>query len=173
MTTRVVGRVVKPHGIHGELVVELRTDSPDVRFALGVSLTASLRDGSERPVTITAARPHTGRLLVRFEQVDGRDAADEMRGALLSADIADLPPVTDPDEFYDHELEGLTVSTVDGEAVGTLREVLHGAGGDLLVVRRDSGPDVLVPFVRQIVPEIDVAAGRVRIDPPEGLLDVE
>jgi 16S rRNA processing protein RimM len=173
MTTRAVGHVVKAHGIHGELLVQPRTDSPEVRFAVGATLTARLRDGALRPLIITAARPHTGRLLVRFEQVDGRDAADELRGALLSADTADLPPVTDPDEFYDHELEGLAVSTVAGEPVGTLREVLHGAGGDLLVVRRDTGPDVLVPFVRQIVPEIDMAARRVRIDPPEGLLDVD
>lgn len=171
MATRVVGRVVKPHGVHGELVVDLRTDSPEVRFVVGGTLAATLRDGTHRSLTITAARPHAGRLLVRFEHVDGRDPADVLRGALLSADTADLPPVTDPDEFYDHELEGLAVCTVTGEQVGTLREVLHGAGGDLLVVGRESGPDVLVPFVREIVPEIDVAAGRVRIDPPEGLLD--
>ena len=153
--------------------MEPRTDVPEVRFADGRTLDADLRDGTHRLLTITAARPHTGRLLVRFDKVDGREAAEELRGALLSADTADLPPVTDPDEFYDHELEGLAVSTVAGEQVGTLREVLHGAGGDLLVVAREHGSDVLVPFVRQIVPEIDVAAGQVRIDPPEGLLDSE
>lgn len=169
---RMVGRIVKPHGIRGELVVNPSTDSTDLRFAVGSVLFVTSREGAvTRSLTVTAARPHTGRLLVRFEGVDDRDGADALRGVPLSAGVTDLPPIEDPDEFYDHQLEGLAVHTVAGELVGTLREVVHGAGGELLVVDRDGGGEVLVPFVRQIVPEVDLAGRKVLIDPPPGLLD--
>jgi 16S rRNA processing protein RimM len=171
---RKVGRVVKPHGIRGELMVDVSTDSSDVRFAVGSVLFVTSRDGVvQRSVTVTAARPHTGRLLVFFEGVVGRDAAEELRGAVLTANLADLPPITDPDEFYDHQIEGLAVHTVAGDEIGTVREVLHGAGGELLLVDHKEGREVLVPFVRQIVPEVDVAGGRIVLDPPPGLLEEE
>ncbi|HEX3792724.1 MAG TPA: ribosome maturation factor RimM [Pseudonocardiaceae bacterium] len=170
-TLRKVGRVVKAHGIHGEVVVEPSTDSPDVRFAVNSVLLLTFRSGEQRSVTVTNARPHSGRLLVQFDGVAGRDASEALRGGQLFADIGDLPPTEDPDEFYDHELEGLTVVTVGGESVGTLREVLHGAGGELLVVDRADGSEALVPFVRQIVAEIDLSGGRVVVDPPPGLLE--
>jgi 16S rRNA processing protein RimM len=169
---RMVGRIVKPHGIRGELVVDLRTDSADLRFAVGSVLFVTSRDGVvARSLTVTAARPHAGRLLVRFEGVADRDGADALRGVPLAAHVTDLPPIEDPDEFYDHQLEGLAVHTVAGALVGTVREVLHGAGGELLVVDRDGGGEALVPFVHQIVPEVDVPGGRILLDPPPGLLD--
>ena len=168
---RVVGRVVKPHGIRGELVVDVHTDSPDERFAPGAVLVTRARDGASGTVTIAAARPHTGRLLVTFEDVAGRDAAEAMRGLLLLVDAADIAPSDDPEEFYDHELEGLEVVDVHGTRVGVVAEVLHTAASDLLAVRRDGGGEALVPFVTEIVPTVDVAAGRVVVDPPEGLLD--
>ncbi|GDY30616.1 ribosome maturation factor RimM [Gandjariella thermophila] len=170
-TVRVVGRVAKAHGLHGELAVELRTDSPEERFSEGATVRAELRDGTVRTLTVSAARPHGGRLLVSFAGVEGRDAAEALRGAVLSADARDLPPTEDPDEFYDHELEGLAAELTDGTAVGTVREIVHGPAGDLLVVERASGGEVLVPFVRDIVPEVDVRAGRLVVDPPPGLLD--
>jgi 16S rRNA processing protein RimM len=177
----VVGRVAKAHGIGGELAVDVRTDSPEERFARGTTLTARLRDGNTRSLTVASARPHSGRLLVRFDEVVTRDVAETLRGTLLIADTADLPPTGDPDEFYDHELEGLVAVLTDGTAVGTVREVVHGPGGDLLAVEHTvhapdatapDGPprESLVPFVREIVPEVDLAAGRVVLDPPEGLL---
>jgi len=166
----VVGRVAKAHGIRGELAVDVRTDSPEERFREGTSLIARHRDGSTRELTVAAARPHGGRLLVTFEQVASREDADAVRGVLLLADTADLPPTDDPDEFYDHELEGLRAELTDGTVVGTVREIVHSPGGELLSVDRD-GRVVLVPFVREIVPEVDVPGGRVVLDPPEGLLD--
>lgn len=173
-TDRLVGRIVKPHGIRGELVVEARTDSPEIRFAVGSVLSANLRDGTTRAMTVTAARPHSGRLLVVLDGVADRDTAEALRGTLLLAAEADLPPTEDPDEFYDHQIEGLAVFTADGTKIGVIAEVLHGAGSDLLLVRREvGGGELLVPFVSQIVPEVDVRAGRVVIDPPEGLLDEE
>lgn len=168
---RVVGRVVKPHGIRGELVVDVHTDSPEERFVPGAVLATRARNGASGTVTIAAARPHTGRLLVTFEGVAGRDAAEAMRGLLLLVDAADLAPTGDPEEFYDHELEGLEVVDVQGNRVGVVIEVLHTAGSELLAVRRPDGGEALVPFVTEIVPTVDVAAGRVIVDPPEGLLD--
>lgn len=166
----VVGRVAKAHGVTGELAVDVRTDSPEQRFAVGYALTARTRDTPARTVTVAAARAHSGRLLVRFEEVHDRAEAEALRGALLIADTADLPPTDDADEFYDHQLEGLAVELMDGTRVGTVREVLHSPGGESLVVDREAG-EALVPFVRAIVPTVDIAAGRVVIDPPEGLLE--
>jgi 16S rRNA processing protein RimM len=171
---RMVGRVVKAHGIRGELVVDVRTDSAEQRFAVGAVLFVTSRDASViRTLTVTAARPHSGRLLVYFDGIDSRDTAEALRGAVLCANPVDLPPIEDPDEFYDHQLEGLAVLTVTGAVVGTVREILHGAGGELLVVDRADGGEALVPFVREIVPEVDVPGGRVLLDPPPGLLDDE
>jgi 16S rRNA processing protein RimM len=169
----VVGRVAKAHGITGELSVDVRTDSPETRFALGSALVAKLRDGTTRTLTVAAARNHSGRLLVRFDEVLTRDVAESLRGTLLMGSTDDLPPIDDPDEFYDHELEGLVVEMLDGSKVGTVKEIAHGAGGELLVVNREGGGELLVPFVSQIVPTVDVKGGKVVIDPPEGLLDAD
>ncbi|MCP3797998.1 ribosome maturation factor RimM [Allokutzneria sp. A3M-2-11 16] len=166
----VVGRVVKPHGVRGELVIDVRTDSPEDRFAPGIALGVR---GSARTLTIAAARPHTGRLLVFFDGVGTREAAEELRGTLLTVEVDRLPPIDDPDEFYDHQLEGLVVELQDGTAVGTVREIAHGPGGELLVVKAEDGREVLIPFVEQIVPTVDVEGGRVVIDPPDGLLTIE
>jgi 16S rRNA processing protein RimM len=166
----VVGRIAKAHGIRGELAVDVRTDSPDERFKIGAAVTTKLRDGSKRELTIAAAREHSGRLLVRFEEVLTRDVAETLRGALLLADTATLPPTEDPDEFYDHELAGLRAELADGTVVGKVVEIVHSPAGELLELDVE-GREVLVPFVRAIVPTVDVAGGRVVIDPPEGLLD--
>ncbi|WP_020661665.1 ribosome maturation factor RimM [Amycolatopsis benzoatilytica] len=168
----VVGRIAKAHGIRGELAVDVRTDSPQERFAVGAVVTTKLRDGSTRELTIAAAREHSGRLLVRFEQVLTRDVAETLRGALLLADTDTLPPTGDPDEFYDHELAGLSAELADGTVVGKVVEVVHSPAGELLELDHD-GRSVLVPFVRAIVPVVDVAGGRVVLDPPEGLLDAD
>ncbi|MEU6642308.1 ribosome maturation factor RimM [Saccharomonospora sp. NPDC046836] len=167
----VVGRVAKAHGIRGELTVDVRTDSPEERFAVGSVLTGQARDGSTARLTVAAARWHSGRLLMRFAEVPDRTTAEELRGVLLLGDTGDLPPIEDPDEFYDHELEGLRAELGDGTVIGTVREVVHSPGGELLSIDRDGG-EVLVPFVRAIVPTVDVAGGRVVVDPPEGLLDI-
>ncbi len=167
----VVGRVARPHGIRGELVVDVRTDEPDRRFVVGTGLVALLRGGERRPVTLVAARPHGARLLVGVDGVEDRDTAESLRGALLVIDSAELPPPADPEEFYDHQLEGLAVHLADGTFVGVVTEVLHGPGGELLVIERDGGGEALVPFVMDIVPSVDLDAGRLVLTPPDGLLD--
>ncbi|MGH8939147.1 MAG: ribosome maturation factor RimM, partial [Actinomycetes bacterium] len=123
-------------------------------------------------VTVAAARPHGARLLVRFDAVPDRDAAEALRGALLTVDSAALPPPSDPDEFYAHQLDGLSAHLADGTLVGVVTEVVHGPGGELLVIARDGDPaEVLVPFVHDIVPTVDLQAGRIVLTPPDGLLD--
>jgi 16S rRNA processing protein RimM len=166
----VVGRIAKAHGIRGELAVDVRTDSPDERFKIGAAITTKLRDGSKRELTIAAAREHSGRLLVRFEEVPTRDVAETLRGALLLADTDTLPPTGDPEEFYDHELAGLRAELADGTVLGKVVEIVHSPAGELLELDVE-GREVLVPFVHAIVPTVDIAGGRVVLDPPEGLLD--
>ncbi|MFE6858898.1 ribosome maturation factor RimM [Nocardia sp. NPDC057668] len=175
----VVGRVAKSHGVRGELVVEVRTDEPDLRFAPGATLVGRLpRAKQTQQYVVESAREHSGRLLVRLEGLVQREAADALRGMLFVIDSADLPPSQDPDEYYDHELEGLTVQLGDGTVVGTVKEVLHSAAGELLSITAAEGfppvgREILVPFVNAIVPTVSIADSLIVIDPPQGLLDPE
>ena len=168
-----VGRIIRPHGLRGELSVEVRTDDPDRRYANGSVLGTDPPQAG--PLTVTASRWHSGRLLVSFAEVVDRTDAELLRGVLLTVDAAEVPLPQDPDEFHDHQLTGLTVVTVSGEVVGTVSDVLH-YGQDLLSVTPAAGTsrqeEVLVPFVAAIAVEVDLAAGKVVIDPPPGLLDL-
>jgi 16S rRNA processing protein RimM len=165
-----IGQIARAHGIRGEVTVAVRTDEPDVRFVPGATLAT---EPPERgPLTVAATRWHSGRLLITFEGVADRNAAEDLRGTLLVLDSAQIPAPAEPDEFYDHQLIGLGVVTAVGLPVGEVTDVRH-HGQDLLVVRRGPGSagEVLVPFVSAIVTEVDVPGGRLVIDPPPGLLD--
>lgn len=163
----VVGRIGRPHGIRGEITIDVRTDEPDTRFAAGTEIRTD--PSAAGPLTVERARWHSGRLLVRFAGIGDRDAAEELRGTWLVVDPGDIPPSADPDEFHDRELIGLTVVTADGADIGRVADVLH-HGQDLLVVHGPGG-ETLVPFVAALVPEVDVPGGRLVVDPPPGLLD--
>jgi 16S rRNA processing protein RimM len=166
----VIGRIGKAHGIKGEVTVEIRTDDPDGRFAPDAVLTT---DRPERPtLVIERSRPHSGRMLVLFEGVPDRNTAELLRGTLLSVDAEDDPEIDDPDEFYDHQLVGLAAVTVEGVAIGAVSDVVHLPASVLLVVTTPEGREVLVPFVAEIVPEVDLAGGRVVVDPPPGLIEL-
>lgn len=170
----VIGRVAKAHGVTGEVVVEIRTDDPEQRFVPGAQLRGrAARGGPERSFVIETVREHAGRLLMRLTGVSDRNAADALRGTLFLVDTVQLPPIDDPDEFYDHQLEGLAVRTVDGTVIGTVAEVLHTAAGELLSIKTPEGREVLVPFVSAIVTAVSLADGTVDIDPPDGLLDMD
>jgi len=170
----VVGRIGRPHGVRGQVTVEVRTDDPDLRFAPGaVLLTEPLARG---PLTVEAARWHSGTLLLTLARPDGtvvadREEADALRNTMLHVPVTDLPQLEDPDSFYDHQLVGLAAQLPDGTPVGEVTGVRH-EGTELLVVRRLQGGDLLVPFVTAIVPTVDLATGRLVVDPPEGLLDL-
>ena len=167
--TVVVGRIGRPHGVRGEVTVELRTDDPDLRFAPGAVLRTEPADRG--PLTIAGRRWHREVLLLAIEGVESREAAEELRNTELHVPVAELPALEDPDVFYDHQLVGLTVRLPDGSELGTVSAVRH-EGADLLVVRRVDGGELLVPFVTAIVPTVDLAGGVVVVDPPEGLLDL-
>ena len=188
----IVGRIGRPHGIRGESVIGVRTDEPDLRFAVGAVLDVARtlpdgrhagRQGEGQPsagdsqhgdgqLTVAATRWHSGQLLVAFDGITDRTAAGDLTGSWLSVDASQLPRTGDPDEFRDHELIGLSVRTSAGEPVGVVTDVLH-HGQDLLVIQRadGGGAECLVPFVQAIVPEVDVDQGLLVIDPPPGLLD--
>jgi tRNA (guanine37-N1)-methyltransferase len=155
----VVGRIAKAHGIAGEVAVEVRTDEPELRFAPGVSLDTDPADRG--PLTVRRSRWHSGRLLVSFDDVGDRTAAEALRSTLLVVDSSTSPPLDDHDEFWDHQLVGLEVTTVGGSPLGVVDDVLHPPGSDLLAIRRPDGGELLVPFVSTIVPRVDLAAGRV------------
>ncbi|GAA1522331.1 ribosome maturation factor RimM [Sphaerisporangium rubeum] len=163
----VVGRIGRPHGVHGEVTVEVRTDDPEARFSPGTSLATD--PPQTGPLVVEGARWHKNILLLRLAGVSGREGAEALRGTLLVIDSADVPPPSDPDEFHDHQLIGLTVVTAGGEIVGEVTDVRH-HGQDLLVIRRGA-EDVLVPFVKALVPEVDIDGGRLVVDAPPGLLD--
>jgi 16S rRNA processing protein RimM len=165
-----VGRIGRAHGIRGDVVVGVRTDEPELRFADGSKLDTD--PAAIGPLTVAATRWHSGELIVRFAGVKDRTAAEALRGTWLRVDSGTLPPSSDPDEFRDHDLIGLSVRTASGLAVGEVNDVLH-YGQDILAIRPASPgrADILVPFVRAIVTDVDVAAGTLVIDPPPGLLD--
>jgi 16S rRNA processing protein RimM len=243
----VVGRITRPHGVRGEVSVEVRTDDPDLRFAVGRVMATD--PAAAGPLTVESVRWHSGRLLIRFAGIADRNQAEELRGTWLTLDSAEVGSTGDPDEFHDHELIGLAVVTTLGEPVGRVTDVRH-FGQDLLVIepapasssavpeagaaeagpaeggtaeagtaetgaaktgtaeagaaeagpaetgpvptgpaqagRGPGGParaaraqrgnglgsELLIPFVAAIVPEVDVAAGRLVIDPPPGLLEL-
>jgi 16S rRNA processing protein RimM len=165
-----VGRIGRAHGIRGAVVVGVRTDEPELRFAKGSRLDTD--PSGIGPLTVAATKVHSGELLVRFEGINDRNAAEELRGAWLLVDSATIAPPEDPDEFNDTDLVGLVVRTVDGTAVGTVADVLHPAQ-DVLVVKTPDAREIMIPFVKAIVPEVDIRSGILVIDPPEGLLNLE
>jgi 16S rRNA processing protein RimM len=168
----VIGRLGKPHGLAGEVTVELRTDEPERRFAGGTTVRAERPRGPSSPwpeLTVAGTRWHRSTLLVRFEEISDRTAAESARGILLHATVAADEFPDDPDEFYDHQLVGLAAQDVDGRALGEVTGVLHGAQ-DILQIHTADGRDALVPFVAALVPEVDVPGGRVVVADRPGLV---
>lgn len=169
----VVGRIGKPHGIRGEVTLDVRTDEPERRFAPGTTLRAEAPAGADRrpsSLTVSRARWHQSTLLVTFEELADRSAAEAARGTVLHATIGHDETPEDPDEFYDHQLVGLDVVDVDGTPLGTVKALVHGSAQDLLTVRTADGRDALVPFVTALVPEVDLEAGRVVVADRPGLV---
>ena len=167
----VVGQVGRAHGLRGEVFVEPRTDEPERRFVAGAVLATEGR-AHWPSLTIAAARTHSGRLVVQFEEIADRNAAESARGTRLTVPLSPEESPEDPEEFYDHQLVGLRVETVDGDVVGELLRVEHNAAQDLLVIGTPRG-EVLFPFVGALVPEVDVAGGRIVLDDRPGLLREE
>ncbi|GLP71767.1 ribosome maturation factor RimM [Streptomyces sp. TUS-ST3] len=165
----VVARIGRAHGIKGEVTVEVRTDEPELRLGPGaVLLTDPAATG---PLTIATGRVHSGRLLLRFEGVTDRTGAEALRNTLLIAEIDPEELPEEEDEYYDHQLMDLDVVTEDGVEVGRITEISHLPSQDLFIVERPDGSEVMIPFVQEIVTEIDLEEQRAIIDPPPGLID--
>ncbi|GHF12054.1 ribosome maturation factor RimM [Streptomyces morookaense] len=165
----VVGRIGRAHGIKGEVTVEVRTDEPELRLGPGAVLATD--PAGAGPLTVESGRVHSGRLLLRFTGVADRNAAEALRNTLLIAEVDPDETPEDPEEFYDHQLMDLEVVTVDGTVVGRIAEISHLPSQDLFIVERPDGGEVMIPFVSEIVTEIDLDAQRAVVDPPRGLLD--
>lgn len=162
----VVGVIGRPHGLRGEVAIDLRTDEPDRRFAPGALVRA---EGTTRSFTVTSSRDHSGRTLVTFAELPDRTAVESVRGTRLVVDVARNEQPADEGEFYDRQLVGLRVLAADGTDVGAVTAVVHLPAQDALEVLTDAGPR-LIPFVTDLVPEVDLARGCVRLADVAGLL---
>jgi 16S rRNA processing protein RimM len=161
-----VGRIGRAHGIRGDVVIDVRTDEPERRFGIG---TVFVTESGE--LTLTSTHWHGQRLLARFADIADRTSAERLRGTELRVTVSAAERPDDPEEFYDHQLVGLAAVDADGATLGRVNEVLHLPAQDVLAVHLTEGRDVLVPFVSDIVPVVDLAAGRVVVHAPPGLLD--
>lgn len=165
----VVARIGRAHGIKGEVTVEVRTDEPELRLGPGAVLATD--PASAGPLTIETGRVHSGRLLLRFEGVRDRTAAEALRNTLLIAEVDPQELPAEPDEYYDHQLMDLDVVLADGTGIGRITEISHLPSQDLFIVERPDGSEVMIPFVGEIVSEIDLEKQRAVITPPPGLID--
>jgi 16S rRNA processing protein RimM len=171
-----VARIGKPHGLRGEVTVQLHTDDPEGRFVVGATFATEAAPGSgvPRELTLSSRRVHRGIWLLGFEQVPDRTGAESLRGTrlLLDAPAAAASAEDDDEGWYEDDLVGLAVVGTDGSPIGRVSGLETGPAQDLLVVELAQGGEALVPFVEAIVPDVDVEGGRVVIDPPPGLLEL-
>lgn len=164
-----VGRIARAHGRRGEVVVDPCTDFPELRFRSGSRLFAAA-PGDGVAFRVAEARFHRGRAVVRFEGVSDIDGAERLAGIELRVPESALAPLP-PDTFYEHDLVGCRVETVDGRPVGAVRSVEAAAGAARLIVDA-AGAEVDVPLVDAICVRVEPAARTIVVDPPAGLLDL-
>ena len=164
-----VGRVVRPHGIRGAVVIAAESDFAEDRFQAGASLKIKRAEAIET-LKIAESFPQQGRWVARFDGIDTIEAAETLRDAELKIDAGDLRALAS-DRFYVHDLIGCRVETTDGVTVGTVRDVEMSVGTPLLVIDAPGG-ETLVPLAEEICRRVDLAAKTITIAPPEGLIDL-
>ena len=157
-----VGRIGRAHGILGEATIEVRTDLAEERFAIG----AKVQTDSHGDLTVVSARVHNGILLLGFDGISDRNAIEKFRDVLLYSDVDIDEPGLDEDDYHVLQLVGCQAYLVDGDLLGEVNEVLNLPGQDVLSIKTDSG-EILIPFVRQLVPVVDIKAKRMTVIPPE------
>jgi 16S rRNA processing protein RimM len=170
-----VARIGKPHGLHGEVTVQTHTDDPEVRYVPGVTYATEAVPGSGVPksLTLRSARLHQKTWLLGFEEIPDRTGAESLRGTRLFIDAEAAAQAEDEDDaWYEDELVGLAAVDPRGTVLGEVSALRTGAVQDQLVLRLVDGSEALVPFVEAIVPEVDVEGGRVVVDAPPGLLEL-
>ena len=171
----VIARIGKPHGLLGEVTVQLHTDEPERRLAVGtvIETEATTGTGVPRALTVRSTRVHNGVWLVGFDEIPDRTGAESLRGTRLVVDAADVLPAPDEDDvFTEEQLRGLPVVDPAGTVLGEVGGLELGAAQDRLVILLPDGREAQVPFVAALVPEVDLDAGRVVVDAPPGLLDL-
>ena len=173
----VIARIGKPHGLHGEVTVQLHTDEPELRLAVGSEIDTEAGSGSGVPrvLTVRSTRVHNGVWLVAFAEIPDRTGAESLRGTRLFIDaeaVAASAAEEEDDAWYEDELVGLVAVDPSGSTLGEVTGLRTGAAQDQLVLRLTGGAEALVPFVEAIVPEVDVEGGRVVVDAPPGLLEL-
>ncbi|UZN04831.1 ribosome maturation factor RimM [Cellulomonas sp. S1-8] len=162
-----VARIGRPHGLRGEVALDVRTDAPETRFVVGARFVTE--PAGPGPLEIEGLREAQGRWYATFVRVPDRSAAEALRGVALLVESDDDPD--DDDGWYPHELVGLRAEhALDGRVLGEVIGLEHLPAHDVLVLREPDGARTLVPFVEAMVPVVDVAGGRVVLDPPGGLL---
>lgn len=157
-----VGRIGRAHGILGEATIEVRTDEPENRFAIG----AKVQTDALGELTITSHRNHNGVLLLGFENVNDRNGIEKLRDTLMYSDVDIDAPGVDDDDYHVLQLIGCTAFLESGEKFGEVSDVINLPGQDLLAIASASG-EVLIPFVRQLVPVVDIKNRRMTVIPPE------
>lgn len=171
-TLREMGRIVRPHGVMGEIKVAPETDDPD-RFSQLKSVLVGSDEDSTTSFDIVSVRLQPSKygitVLLALSGVTDRESAERLNKLKVFVDQNDLPPLEDG-EFYYSDLIGMTVATADDPELGTVKDVIEGPGQDLLLVKRTSGAEVMIPLVDAFVVEIDFDADRILVDPVEGLL---
>ena len=172
----IVGAIARPHGIRGELIVDSHADSPTY-FARGSTLRLSPPSdpGRGRDYVVRAARPHQERILLTLDSIADRNAAETLRGLAVCVPVERLDPLA-PDEVFLQQLFGLRVRLVDSAPtdpdLGVIDDVRDYGGPEIWVIRDPKGREILFPAIDEFVPDIDLDAGLVVIDPPPGLLDL-
>ena len=157
-----VGRIGRAHGIAGEATIEVRTDQPDLRFAVG----AVLHTDNFGDLTIASGRVHNGILLLSFKGLTDRNQIEKLRNELLYADVDINQPGVDEDDYHVLQLIGCSAYLQDGTLFGEIRDVLNLPAQDVLSIETPEG-EVLIPFVRALVPEVDISKRTIVIIPPE------
>lgn len=157
-----VGRIGRAHGILGEATIEVRTDLAQERFAIG----AKVQTDSHGDLTVASARVHNGILLLGFEGISDRNAIEKFRDVLLYSEVDIDEPGLDEDDYHVLQLVGCRAYSIDGDLLGEVSEVLNLPGQDVLSIKTDSG-EILIPFVRQLVPVVDIKAKRMTVIPPD------
>jgi 16S rRNA processing protein RimM len=162
-----IARIARPRGVRGELVAEILTDFPE-RFEGLKHATAVLPDGGKRELKIQNAWFQNDRVVLKFEGIESIEAGEELRDAEICVPESETVELEDG-EFFDWQLEGCTAVTVDGEPLGTVKELMRTGGTEVLVIEGEK--EYLVPFAESICTEVDIENKRIVIDPPEGLLE--
>jgi 16S rRNA processing protein RimM len=166
----VVARVARTRGLRGEVVADLYTDFPE-RFEGLEQVVAIAPDSSRRSLQIEEHWFHGNRIVFKFAGYDSIDAAKDLAGYQLAVPASERIELPE-DHFYEWELAGCRVEALDGKVIGQVREVMHTGGVEILVVAGNEGREFLIPMAHDICVEIDIEGKLIRVDPPEGLLDL-